>query len=90
MIAPNVVLASGVIDIPSAFLQIAREVQGKNFHGRIIQLGMKENVISLVYNESLKKHIPQQAAALVTIAQRQIAEGTLSVPSVEFTPVGAP
>jgi basic membrane lipoprotein Med (substrate-binding protein (PBP1-ABC) superfamily) len=54
-IAPDVVLASGVIDIPTAFLQVAEEVQKKIFQGRIKRLvGMKEGVISLVYNAALK------------------------------------
>jgi basic membrane lipoprotein Med (substrate-binding protein (PBP1-ABC) superfamily) len=89
-VAPDVILASGVINIPSAFLQVAQEVQGKNFQGRIIQLGMKDNVISLVYNMALKNRIPQETQSLITTTQRQIIEGLLSVPSVEFTPVNPP
>jgi basic membrane lipoprotein Med (substrate-binding protein (PBP1-ABC) superfamily) len=86
-VASDVILASGVIDIPSAFLQVAQEVQKKVFQGRIIRLGMKENVISLIYNESLKKQIPSATLSLITATQQQITDGALSVPSVEFTPV---
>lgn len=89
-VAPNVVLASGVIDIPSAFLQVAREVQGKNFQGRIMRLGMKEGVITLVQNPTLKSQIPQEAQSRIAAAQQQIITGKLVVPSVEFAPVSAP
>lgn len=88
-IAPDVILASGVIAIPSAFLQIAQEVQRKDFRGRIMQFGIKEGVITLVYNESLKKNIPQEVLVRIENAQQQIVAGTLIVPTVEFTPLPA-
>ena len=89
-IAPDIILASGVIDIPSAFLQMALAVREKTFQGRVMQLGMKENVVSLIYNSRLKDRIPQDIQASLASAERQIIEGKLSVPSVEFTPVSAP
>lgn len=89
-IAPDVILASGVIDIPAAFLQIAQEVQQRKFHGRIMRLGMKDGVISLVYNPALQNRLSAQAQSRIGTAQQQIVSGDLSVPSVEFTPVNAP
>lgn len=89
-IAPDVIVASGVIDIPTAFLQVAEEVQQKKFQGRIIRLGMKEGVISLVYNQALKDRLSPNDLARISTAQEQIISGTLTVPSVEFTPVTAP
>jgi basic membrane protein A len=86
-IAPDVVLASGVIDIPFAFLQVAQEVSKQNFHGRIMRFGMKEGVITLVYNPTLLDRIPPEVQARVVAAKQQIVAGILSVPSVEFTPV---
>lgn len=89
-IAPDVIVASGVIDIPTAFLQVAGEVQQKKFQGRIIRLGMKEGVISLVYNQALKDRLSPNDLARISTAQEQIISGTLTVPSVEFTPVTTP
>lgn len=89
-VAPDVILASGVIDIPTAFLQVAQEVQNQHFQGRIIRLGMKEGVISLVYNPALKDRLSPDAQSRVAAAQQQIIAGALSVPSAEFTPVPAP
>ena len=88
-IAPDVILASGVIAIPSAFLQIAQEVQQKSFRGHIMQFGIKEGVITLVYNDSLKHHIPQEVLVRIANTQQQIVAGTLMVPTVEFTPLPA-
>jgi basic membrane protein A and related proteins len=86
-LAPNAVLASGVIDIPTAFLQMAQAVQNHSFQGRIIRLGMKDNIISLVYNPILKSRLSSAAQIRIDTAQQQIINGTLTVPSVEFSPV---
>ncbi len=88
-VAPDVIVASGVIDIPTAFLQVAQEVNKRTFHGRIIHLGMKEGVITLVYNPAWQDHLPPEVQARVTTAKQQIVAGTLVVPSVEFTPAQA-
>lgn len=89
-VAPTVILASGVIDIAAAFLQVAQEVQRKDFHGRIMRFGIKEGVVSLIYNDALKDRIPLEVQSRITAAQQQIIAETLSVPSVEFTPATAP
>ena len=83
-IAPDVVLASAVIDIPRAFLTVARQVQDGSFVARVEKLGMKDGVVSLVYNPALVQRIPADAKARVDAAQQQILSGQLAVPSVEF------
>jgi basic membrane lipoprotein Med (substrate-binding protein (PBP1-ABC) superfamily) len=88
-VAPDVIVASGVIDIPTAFLQVAQEVNKHTFHGRLIHLGMKEGVITLVYNPTWQDRLPPEVRARVTAAKQQIVAGTLVVPSVEFTPAQA-
>jgi len=89
-VAPNVVLASGVIDIPSAFLQVAQEVRQQKFQGHVMHLGMKEGVISLVYNPTLQDRLTQDVKSRIAAARQQIIEGALTVPSVEFAPVKTP
>jgi basic membrane lipoprotein Med (substrate-binding protein (PBP1-ABC) superfamily) len=86
-LAPDVILASGVIDIPTAFLQMAQSVQNRSFRGRILRLGLKDKVISVVYNSALKDRLSPEAQARIDTAQQQIINGTLTVPSVEFSPV---
>ena len=57
------------------------------FSRRIIRLGMKDNVISLVYNPILKSRLSSAAQIRIDTAQQQIIDGTLTVPSVEFSSV---
>jgi basic membrane protein A and related proteins len=62
-LAPEVVLGSVVIDLPKAFLRVGREVQAGNFQGRVINLGVKDDVIRLVLNPQLQSVIPASAIA---------------------------
>ncbi len=83
-IAPDVILASAVIDIPRAFVTVAKQVKEGTFVARIEKLGMKDGVVSLVYNPALGDRIPAAARARVDAAQRDILSGKLAVPSAEF------
>jgi len=62
-VAPEVILGSVVIDLPKAFMRIGREVQGGTFAGRVISLGVKEDVVRLVLNPALQAKIPAAALA---------------------------
>jgi basic membrane protein A and related proteins len=83
-VAPDVVLASAVIDIPKGFLTVARQVKDKTFVARVEKLGMKDGVISLQYNDALAGRIPPDVRARVDAAQQAILAGTLVPPSAEF------
>jgi len=62
-VAPDVILGSVVIDLRKALLQIGREVQGGQFTGRVIALGVKDDVVQLVLNPALEARIPAAAKA---------------------------
>lgn len=62
-VAPDVILGSVVIDLPKAFMLIGREVQGGTFKGRVISLGVREDVVRLVLNPALQARIPAAAIA---------------------------
>lgn len=83
-IAPDVILASAVIDIPKGFLTVARQVKDHTFVAKIERLGMRDGVISLQYNAALLDRIPPPVKAKVDAAQQAILAGTLQVPSAEF------
>jgi basic membrane lipoprotein Med (substrate-binding protein (PBP1-ABC) superfamily) len=83
-VAPTVVLASAVIDIPRAFLKEAEDVKAKRFQARIVKLGMADGVVTLEWNEALRDRVPADVRARVEAARRSILDGSLSVPSVEF------
>ncbi len=62
-VAPDVIIASVVIDLPKAFLMVAREVQAGTFKGRVFELGVKDDVVRLVVNPALRDRIPTTAMA---------------------------
>ncbi len=83
-IAPDVVLASAVIDIPSAFLRVAREVRDGSFRAAITKLGMAEKVVSFVVNPALADTIPANLRARLDETRAAIVARQLTVPSSEF------
>jgi basic membrane lipoprotein Med (substrate-binding protein (PBP1-ABC) superfamily) len=83
-VAPDIVLASAVIDIPKGFLTVARQVRDKTFVAKIEKLGMQDGVISLQYNDALAGRIPPEVRARIDAAQQAILAGTLVPPSAEF------
>ncbi len=83
-VAPNVVIASAVADIPGAFVQVAREVKSGHFVGHIERKGIADGVVSLVYNPALEEAIPPPVKARIAAAQADIVAGRLEVPTAEF------
>ena len=83
-VAPNVVISSAVIDIPRAFLEVARAVKDGHFQAKIERMGMKDDVVTLVYNPALESRIPDTVKAQIEQARQAIIAGTLHVPSAEF------
>jgi len=83
-VAPDVVIASAVADIPRAFVEVAREVHEGHFTGRIERMGMKQGVVSLALNPRLEAQIPEAIKDRIEQAHRAILNGTLVVPTAEF------
>ena len=76
-VAPDVVLGSVVIDLPRAFLRVAREVKAGTFTGRVVTLGLDTKVVTYVPNPALAGKVPQAVVAAVDSAERAIEAGTL-------------
>ncbi len=83
-LAPANVVASAVIDIPKAFVQVARQVREGRFEARPIRFGLRDGVISLVWNRSFPHPVPAAVTAEVEGARREITEGRLAVPRGNF------
>jgi basic membrane lipoprotein Med (substrate-binding protein (PBP1-ABC) superfamily) len=75
-VAPDVVLASVVIDLPKAFLVVGRAVQQGNFTGHVFAFGVKDDVIRLVINPALAAKIPATALAASDSAAAKMRAGT--------------
>jgi basic membrane protein A len=57
-LAPERVLGSAVIDLPRAFLTVAREVRGGTFSPRVESFGLKSGVIRYESNPALEETVP--------------------------------
>lgn len=80
-VAPSVTLGSVVIDLPNAFMAIAREVKSGAFTPRVHVLDTKSGVMKWVPNPALASRVPMHAGQLVDSLQRQMRAGAFSLPS---------
>jgi basic membrane lipoprotein Med (substrate-binding protein (PBP1-ABC) superfamily) len=80
-VAPKAVLASAVLDIPTAFEVVARSVKEGTFTARVMELGMKEGIVSLQWNPALEGGVPADVKAEVEARRAQILDGSLKVPT---------
>jgi len=77
-VAPDVIVASVVIDLPKAFLMVAREVQAGTFTGRVISLGVKDDVVRLVINPAMRDRVPAAAIAASDSVGAMLKAGTFT------------
>ena len=75
-VAPDVTLGSVVIDLPHAFLTVAREVQQGQFKPRVIELGSSTDVVRLELNPALERQIPPAVRAAIDSVAIQLKAGT--------------
>lgn len=77
-VAPQVTLGSVVIDLPRAFLQVAREVQSRNFRARVVTFDAKSDVVRLVINPVLQRTIPARTLSQIDSVNKRIHAGAFS------------
>jgi basic membrane lipoprotein Med (substrate-binding protein (PBP1-ABC) superfamily) len=75
-IAPDHTLGSVVIDLPHAFLLIARAVRAGNFTGKVFSLGLHDNVVTFVLNPRMNEVVPKETLAAVDSVRAQMITGT--------------
>lgn len=77
-VAPDVIVGSVVIDLQKAFMIIGREIVGGTFKGRVINLGVKDDVVRLVLNPeaAMQARIPASARASVDSVGNLLRAGT--------------
>jgi basic membrane lipoprotein Med (substrate-binding protein (PBP1-ABC) superfamily) len=79
-LAPMVVVASAVLDLPAAFVRVAHEVADGSFRARPRRLGMSEGVVSFVWNEALRGDVPETVREELRALEEGIRGGTVTVP----------
>ena len=83
-LAPENVLASATIDVPRAFLLVAREVKSGSFWPRSIRFGLRDGVIKIEWNEALRSRVPDKVKREAEDLVRRIEMGALQVPRAGF------
>jgi basic membrane lipoprotein Med (substrate-binding protein (PBP1-ABC) superfamily) len=83
-VSPNAVIASAVIDIPAAFVAVAREVKDGSFESRIIEKHMADGSIAVVYSPTIGHKVPVDIRTKLDATEAAIRAGTLKVPTAEF------
>ncbi len=76
-LAPERVLGSAVIDLPRAFLAVARDVQAGSFEATVQSFGLESRVIQYVPNPRAVVRVPASLQARLDAARDSIAAGTL-------------
>jgi basic membrane lipoprotein Med (substrate-binding protein (PBP1-ABC) superfamily) len=76
-VAPQTVLASAVTFIPKAFVRIATEVKDHQFKGGMIEYGMNDGMVEVIYNPRLEAMIPPATKAKAKDAERRIIDGKI-------------
>lgn len=75
-VAPTVTLGSVVIDLPRAFLFIAREVKSGTFRPRVVTFDAKSDIVRLVINPALAARVPAKTVAALDSITRRIHDST--------------
>ena len=80
-IAPQVTLGSVVIDLPRAFLTVAREIKGGAFQPRVVLFDARSDVVRLVVNPALRSSLPARALKQIDSVTALIHAGSFSTVS---------
>ena len=80
-VAPDVTLGSAVIDVPHAFMVVAREVNGGHFQPRVMRLDMRLDVVRWTPNPALVSRIPPAALRAVDSVRTRMVAGTFALPA---------
>ncbi len=75
-IVPDKTIGSVVIDLPHAFLLIAREVKRGNFTGHVFNLGLHDDVVTFVLNPKMTALVPQEVMASVDSTRKEMIAGS--------------
>jgi basic membrane protein A and related proteins len=78
-VAPNQCLASAIIDMPHAFLQIAKSVKDGTFKAEPLTLNIPNENIAVAWNPALKSKVPAPLMKKIEAAQAQIKAGKLKI-----------
>lgn len=79
-LAPDVIVANAVLDVPGAFVSVAKRVRDHQFKPEIQYLGMNQGIVTLVWNDKLKPTVKPETIAEVEKIEQAIRSGAVKVP----------
>ena len=77
-VAPDVTLGSVVIDLPRAFLDVAKAVKDSSFQARVVTFDAKSDVVKLVLNPTMASVITPATRQRLDSVNSRIHSGTFS------------
>jgi basic membrane lipoprotein Med (substrate-binding protein (PBP1-ABC) superfamily) len=78
-VAPDITLASAVIELPRAFEQLVADIKAQKFKAEFRELNLQNGDISVHWNEKLKNKIPAALLDKVQNAETDIKSGKLKI-----------
>ncbi len=85
-VLPEAILASAVLDVPAAYLQVARAVKDGSYRPAAATMGSADGVVSVVINPVHAATLGPDVAALVAGLENEIAHGEIDVLSTSVGP----
>lgn len=83
-LAPDVIVASAVLDVPAAFVYMARRVHDHKFQPQVYWLGMNEGIVSVAWNDRLKAGLAPKTISEVERIGADIRSNKFQVPRGKF------
>ena len=80
-LAPDVIVASAVVDVAGAYVAMAKVVKEGRFKAEIQHFGMNQGTVSVVWNEKLKSSISAETLAEVERITNDIKSGAVKPPA---------
>jgi basic membrane lipoprotein Med (substrate-binding protein (PBP1-ABC) superfamily) len=78
-VAPEVTVGSVVVDVPHAFLFVARQIVDGTFVPRVVPMGSSVDAVRLEMNPALLSVVPPAAIAAVDSVRAGIAAGKIVI-----------
>ncbi len=78
-VVPGAVLASAVLDMPAAYLSIAREVRDGTYRPAAATMGVKEGIVSVVVSPDAAALLGPDVAVFLARLETRIAAGEIDV-----------
>ncbi|NLC39588.1 MAG: BMP family ABC transporter substrate-binding protein, partial [Clostridiaceae bacterium] len=82
-IAPEVLLCSTVYSMPNVILQAYADIEAGTFGNSVTNLGFKEGIVDLAFNEALLDVIGAENVTKIEQAKEDIVSGKIDVPLIE-------